>query len=145
MKALIQRVKSASVEVSGEVVGEISAGILLFLGVEKGDDEAVVQSMLDKVLVYRIFEDEAGKMNLGLKDVEGELLVVSQFTLAANTRKGRRPSFSDAGEPALANRLYESFIQKAQEAGVSVATGEFAADMQVALINDGPVTFMLEV
>jgi D-tyrosyl-tRNA(Tyr) deacylase len=145
MKALIQRVTSSSVEVSGEIVGQISSGILVFLGVEKGDDEAVAQALLDKILVYRIFEDESGKMNLGLKDVEGELLVVSQFTLAANTKKGRRPSFSEAGSPELANSLYEYFIDRAKEAGVFVQSGEFGADMKVSLVNDGPVTFMLEV
>ena len=145
MKALIQRVSSASVEVSGEKLGEIASGILLFLGVEKGDDEETAQALLDKVLTYRIFEDDSGRMNLGLKDVNGELLIVSQFTLAANTRKGRRPSFSDAGEPALANALYEFFVSRAKDEHINVATGIFGADMQVSLVNDGPVTFMLEV
>ncbi len=144
MKALIQRVSRASVEVAGDTVSEISVGLLVFLGVECGDDEVVAQTLLDKILNYRVFEDEVGKMNLSLRDISGDLLVVSQFTLAANTRKGRRPSFSSAGEPVLAEALYEHFIKSATEQNVKVSGGVFGADMKVALLNDGPVTFLLE-
>ncbi|MEZ7279299.1 D-aminoacyl-tRNA deacylase [Pseudoalteromonas sp. 68 DY56-GL68] len=145
MQGLIQRVTQAKVEVAGEVVGEISQGILLLLGVEKQDTEQSAQKLLHKVSNYRIFTDEQGKMNLSLNDIKGELLVVSQFTLAADTKKGMRPSFSSAGTPAQANELYEYFIAQAKEAGLRIATGQFAADMQVSLCNDGPVTFNLSV
>jgi D-tyrosyl-tRNA(Tyr) deacylase len=145
MQGLIQRVKQAKVEVAGEVVGEISQGILLLLGVEKQDTEQSAQKLLHKVSNYRIFTDEQGKMNLSLNDIEGELLVVSQFTLAADTKKGMRPSFSSAGTPDQANTLYEYFIAEAKKAGLTVATGQFGADMQVSLCNDGPVTFNLSV
>jgi D-tyrosyl-tRNA(Tyr) deacylase len=145
MKALIQRVSSASVVVEGDVVGEISKGVLLFLGVEKGDDEKLAQVLLDKVLTYRIFEDEYGKMNLGLSDIGGDLLVVSQFTLAANTRKGRRPSFSEAASPEKASQLYDYFLERAKVCNIKVRAGIFGADMKVSLLNDGPVTFLLEV
>ncbi|RZF91191.1 D-tyrosyl-tRNA(Tyr) deacylase [Pseudoalteromonas sp. CO302Y] len=145
MQGLIQRVTQAKVEVAGEVVGEISQGILLLLGVEKQDTEQSAQKLLHKVSNYRIFTDEHGKMNLSLNDIKGELLVVSQFTLAADTKKGMRPSFSSAGTPAQANELYEYFIAQAKEAGLRIATGQFAADMQVSLCNDGPVTFNLSV
>ncbi len=143
MQGLIQRVKQAKVEVAGEVVGEISQGILLLLGVEKQDTEQSVEKLLHKVSHYRIFTDQQGKMNLSLKDIGGELLVVSQFTLAADTKKGMRPSFSSAGTPEQANFLYELFIAEAKKAGLSVAAGQFGADMQVSLCNDGPVTFNL--
>lgn len=145
MQGLIQRVKQAKVEVAGEVVGEISQGILLLLGVEKQDTEQSAQKLLHKVSNYRIFTDEQGKMNLSLNDIKGELLVVSQFTLAADTKKGMRPSFSSAGTPEQANTLYEYFIAEAKKAGLTVATGQFGADMQVNLCNDGPVTFNLSV
>ena len=145
MQGLIQRVKQAKVEVAGEVVGEISQGILLLLGVEKQDTEQSAQKLLHKVSNYRIFTDEQGKMNLSLNDIKGELLVVSQFTLAADTKKGMRPSFSSAGTPEQANTLYEYFIAEAKKAGLKVATGQFGADMQVSLCNDGPVTFNLSV
>ncbi|PRD20421.1 UNVERIFIED_CONTAM: dtd [Trichonephila clavipes] len=145
MQGLIQRVKQAKVEVAGEVVGEISNGILLLLGVEKQDTEQSAQKLLHKVSNYRIFTDEQGKMNLSLNDIKGELLVVSQFTLAADTKKGMRPSFSSAGTPEQANTLYEYFIAEAKKAGLTVATGQFGADMQVSLCNDGPVTFNLSV
>lgn len=144
MKALIQRVSSASVEVTGESVSHISSGLLVFLGVEKDDDESVAQTLLNKVLGYRVFEDEAGKMNLSLQDVQGSMLVVSQFTLAANTQKGRRPSFSEAGRPEMAEALYQFFLDQAANTGLNVAGGVFGADMQVSLVNDGPVTFLLE-
>jgi len=145
MQGLIQRVKQAKVEVAGEVVGEISQGILLLLGVEKQDTEQSAQKLLHKVSNYRIFTDEQGKMNLSLNDIKGELLVVSQFTLAADTKKGMRPSFSSAGTPEQANTLYEYFIAEAKKMGLTVATGQFGADMQVSLCNDGPVTFNLSV
>ena len=145
MQGLIQRVKQAKVEVAGAVVGEISQGILLLLGVEKQDTEQSAQKLLHKVSNYRIFTDEQGKMNLSLKDIKGELLVVSQFTLAADTKKGMRPSFSSAGTPEQANTLYEYFIAEAKKSGLTVAAGRFGAAMQVSLCNDGPVTFNLAV
>ena len=145
MQGLIQRVKQAKVEVADEVVGEISQGILLLLGVEKQDTEQSAQKLLHKVSNYRIFTDEQGKMNLSLNDIKGELLVVSQFTLAADTKKGMRPSFSSAGTPEQANTLYEYFIAEAKKMGLTVATGQFGADMQVSLCNDGPVTFNLSI
>jgi D-tyrosyl-tRNA(Tyr) deacylase len=145
MHGLIQRVTHAKVEVSGECVGAIGKGILLLLGVEKLDDESTADKLLHKVSNYRIFTDDAGKMNLSLKDIEGELLVVSQFTLAADTKKGMRPSFSSAGTPAQAEALYDYFVAQAKAAGIKVQTGQFAADMQVSLCNDGPVTFNLSV
>ncbi|MFC0120123.1 D-aminoacyl-tRNA deacylase [Pseudoalteromonas xiamenensis] len=145
MIGLIQRVKHAKVEVEGQVVGEINQGILLLLGVEKSDMSEHVDKMLHKISNYRIFTDEQGKMNLSLKDIGGELLVVSQFTLAADTKKGMRPSFSSAGTPQQANDLYLEFIDKARSSGLFTQTGQFAADMQVSLCNDGPVTFHLQV
>ena len=145
MQGLIQRVTHAKVDVSGECVGAIGKGILLLLGVEKLDDESTADKLLHKVSNYRIFTDDAGKMNLSLKDIEGELLVVSQFTLAADTKKGMRPSFSSAGTPAQAEALYDYFVAQAKAAGIQVQTGQFAADMQVSLCNDGPVTFSLSV
>ncbi|MFY8300092.1 D-aminoacyl-tRNA deacylase [Pseudoalteromonas sp. SS15] len=145
MQGLIQRVTHAKVDVSGECVGAIGKGILLLLGVEKLDDESTADKLLHKVSNYRIFTDDAGKMNLSLKDIEGELLVVSQFTLAADTKKGMRPSFSSAGTPAQAEALYDYFVAQAKAAGIKVQTGQFAADMQVSLCNDGPVTFNLSV
>jgi len=145
MLGLIQRVKHASVEVEGQTVGRIGSGLLLFLGVEKEDDEASAEALLKKVLAYRVFPDAEGKMNLNLQQAGGGLLVVSQFTLAADTRKGLRPSFSRAGSPALAESLYDHFVRRAREFHDPVATGVFAADMQVSLQNDGPVTFMLSI
>ena len=145
MQGLIQRVKHAKVEINNQVVGEIGNGILLLLGVEKHDDEKTADKLLHKVSNYRIFTDENDKMNLSLKDIKGELLVVSQFTLAADTKKGMRPSFSSAATPSQANELYEYFVAQAKEFGLTIATGEFGADMQVSLCNDGPVTFNLSV
>ena len=143
MLGLIQRVKHASVEVEGQTVGRIDSGLLLFLGVEKEDNEQSAEALLKKVLAYRVFPDADGKMNLNVQQAGGGLLVVSQFTLAADTRKGLRPSFSRAGSPALAESLYDHFVSRAREVHEPVATGVFAADMQVSLQNDGPVTFML--
>lgn len=145
MKALLQRVKQASVRVDDQIVGEIGGGLLVFLGVSKLDTDEHCQKMLEKVLSYRMFADEDGKMNLNLKQISGELLVVSQFTLVADTQKGLRPSFSSAGLPEESFRLYSSFIEQAKNQGVKVQSGQFGADMQVSLVNDGPVTFLLSV
>ena len=144
MKGLIQRVSSASVVVDGNCVGEIDHGILLLLGVEKEDDQSKADKLLDKVINYRIFSDESDKMNLSLKNIEGELLVVSQFTLVAETSKGKRPGFSKGASPALGEELYNYFVEAANKTGLKVATGKFGADMKVSLTNDGPVTFWLE-
>lgn len=145
MKGLIQRVRSASVRVDGRVVGEIDQGILLLLGVDKHDSAASTLKLLDKVLHYRIFDDEQGRMDKSLLEVNGGLLVVSQFTLVADTHKGRKPSFSSAADPVLGRRLYDLFLHEAQQRTDRLASGVFAADMQVSLVNDGPVTFLLEV
>ncbi|MDG2327096.1 MAG: D-aminoacyl-tRNA deacylase [Halioglobus sp.] len=145
MKALIQRVSSARVEVAGEVVGDIGLGLLVLLGLDKGDDHAAAQRMLDKLLAYRVFADEQGKMNSSVTDVSGGVLLISQFTLSADTRKGLRPSFSSAMPPAEAQLLYDDMLQALVERRTEVASGQFGADMQVSMTNDGPVTFMLEV
>lgn len=144
MRGLIQRVSEASVRVEGEVVGEIGVGILLLLGVHKGDSEEQAQKLLEKVLAYRIFPDETGRMNRSLSDIGGGLLVVSQFTLAAETKKGLRPGFDPAEQPALAEALYEFFLTQARARHGRIAGGRFGADMKVQLVNDGPVTFLLE-
>lgn len=144
MKALLQRVSQASVDVDGEVAGKIGAGLLVLLGVERADREEEANTLARKVLEYRIFEDVGGKMNESLLEKKGELLVVSQFTLCADTKKGRRPSFDPAAPPELAEKLYLHFVAAAREAGILVATGRFGASMRVHLINEGPVTFLLE-
>ena len=144
MLGLIQRVKRAAVEVDGKTVGAIEQGILLLLGVEKADTEASADRLLDKVLAYRIFADQDNKMNCNVQQINGGVLVVSQFTLAADTHKGLRPSFSSAAPPAQAEQLYDYFVARLRERHPQVATGIFAADMQVSLLNDGPVTFMLQ-
>ena len=144
MIALIQRVTQAKVDVNGETIGQIGKGLLVLLGVEKEDNQEKADKLAEKVLNYRIFSDENDKMNLNVQQAKGELLIVSQFTLAADTQKGLRPSFSKGAAPALANELYEYFIQKCGEK-LPVSTGKFAADMQVSLTNDGPVTFWLNV
>ena len=141
MKALIQRVSTASVTVAGETVGKIERGLLVFLGVEKPDTQTIAQKLLSKVLRYRVFNDAAGHMNLDVGQVDGSLLIVSQFTLAADTQKGLRPSFSSAMPPSDAEVLYEFFVAEAALV-LPVATGRFGADMQVRLVNDGPVTFL---
>jgi len=145
MIALIQRVLKASVTVSDETVGDIGPGLLVLLGVEKEDDDSKASRLLERVVGYRIFGDENDKMNLSLQQTGGSLLVVSQFTLAADTNKGMRPSFSGGASPAEAERLYAHFIQLSRDKGIVTETGRFAADMQVALLNDGPVTFWLQV
>lgn len=144
MIALIQRVACAKVETGGQTVGEIGRGLLVLLGVERGDDDARCDKLLDKVLNYRVFSDADGKMNLNVCQAGGSLLVVSQFTLAADTAKGLRPSFSSAAEPQSAERLYQRFHRRAAER-LPTATGCFGAEMQVSLQNDGPVTFWLQV
>ena len=143
MIALIQRVTQAKVEVGGEVVGQIGKGLLVLLGIEKDDDRAKAEKLAEKVLNYRVFSDADDKMNLNIQQVAGEVLVVSQFTLVADTQKGLRPSFSKGATPSLANELYEYFAQKCGEK-VNVECGRFAADMQVSLTNNGPVTFWLQ-
>ncbi len=145
MRGLIQRVQHAKVVVDGEVVGKIGNGLLLLLGVEKNDDQAKADKLLEKVLKYRVFSDENGKMNLGLQDAGGSLLVVSQFTIVADTRKGLRPSFSSGASPEHGEKMYHYFVSRARELHPEVSTGRFAANMEVSLLNDGPVTFMLEV
>ena len=144
MKAVIQRVRSASIAVEGRIVGSIGQGVLVLLGVEKGDGERDASRLADKIVALRIFEDETGKMNRSLLEVGGELLAVSQFTLAGNCTKGRRPSFDTAAPPGEANRLYEFFVEATKQRGIPVQTGIFQAMMQVSLVNDGPVTFILE-
>ena len=144
MIALIQRVSSASVAINGDICADIGTGILALIAVQKEDSHEKADKLLQKILTYRIFADENDNMNLSLQQVGGGLLLVSQFTLAADTRKGRRPGFSAAASPALAQELYEYLTTKARQQHPLVETGIFAADMQVSLVNDGPVTFYLE-
>mgnify|MGYP000554319485 CR=1 FL=1 len=144
MRAVIQRVKSAEVFVEGRSTGKIGRGLLVFVGVAKGDREEDLSFFASKLPGLRIFEDEAGKFNLSLREVKGELLVVSQFTLYGDCRKGRRPSFTEAEEPTLAKSLYERLISKLKDQEIPVQTGEFQAKMEVHLINDGPVTLLLD-
>jgi len=144
MKGLIQRVTHAQVDVDGVTVGKINKGIVLLLGVERDDDETRADKLLHKIQNYRIFADDQGRMNLSLKDIEGELLIVSQFTLVADTAKGMRPGFSRGATPAEGERLYEYFVNKSKLTGLTIATGRFGANMHVSLTNDGPVTFWLE-
>lgn len=140
MMALLQRVREARVEIDGQVVGQIGQGLLVLLCAERGDTEAVGAKLLQKILKLRIFADEAGKMNRSVQDVQGGLLVVSQFTLAADVSSGNRPSFTQAAAPDEGRRLYEDFVQQARAVHPEVQTGQFGADMQVHLVNDGPVT-----
>lgn len=144
MKAVIQRVTSASVSVEGHIVGQIGHGVMVLLGVEKGDTGAEADWLAEKIAGLRIFSDREGKMNLSVQEAGGALLVVSQFTLAGNCAKGRRPSFDTAAPPDEGKRLYEYFVEAVRRTGLPVRTGVFQADMQVALVNDGPVTFILE-
>ena len=143
MKALIQRVTSANVKVNGAITGEIGKGLLVFLAVEKNDTEASIEKLVHKLVHYRIFSDDENKMNLNIQDTKGDILIVSQFTLAASTEKGLRPSFSDAASPEKAFKYYNYFVDKIRSASIPVSTGIFGEDMKVELINDGPVTFLL--
>jgi len=145
MIALIQRVSHANVVVEHEITGEIQQGLLVFLAVEPEDNEKKAQRLAQRVAGYRIFEDSEGKMNLNVQQIDGDILVVSQFTLAADTSRGMRPSFSRAAEPALSHSLYQYFCQQLRLQGFQVPTGKFGADMKVSLLNDGPVTFTLTV
>lgn len=145
MIALIQRVSQAAVAVDGSTIGAINSGLLVLLGVEKDDDQQTAKRLCEKVIGYRIFSDPQGKMNLNVQQAGGSLLVVSQFTLAADTKKGMRPSFSGGAEPQAAEQLYQHFVQQCSDHGITTETGQFAADMQVSLVNDGPVTFWLQV
>jgi D-aminoacyl-tRNA deacylase len=144
MRAVIQRVQSASVCVDGRMTGKIDRGLLVLVGVGKGDGEKDIAYMVSKLPDLRIFEDTSGKFNLSLRETGGGMLVVSQFTLYGDCRKGRRPSFTDAAEPAEAKKLYEQLVFKFREQGISVETGEFQAKMEVHLVNDGPVTILLD-
>jgi len=145
MIAMIQRVTNARVEVDNKIVGQIETGLLVLLGVEKGDDDKKCQRLAEKVLAYRVFADENDKMNLNVQQAGGDLLVISQFTLAAETKKGNRPGFSNGAEPVEAQRLYERFSQQCRDKEMRVENGIFAADMQVTSTNDGPITFWLQV
>ena len=144
MRAVLTRVKSASVTIDGEVVGKIGQGFLILLGVGPGDDEAACRYLAEKALGLRIFKDENDKMNLGLSDIGGQVLVVSQFTLYGNCRKGRRPSFADAADPETGERLYEYFLTECSRLGFEPQHGRFGADMKVESLNDGPVTLILD-
>jgi D-tyrosyl-tRNA(Tyr) deacylase len=144
MRAVVQRVKEARVSVEGKIIGEIRQGLLVFLGVGKGDKEGDADYLAAKIPQLRIFEDDEGRFNRSLLDAKGAILVVSQFTLFGDCRKGRRPSFSDAAEPDQARKLYHRFVAKLREQKICVATGEFQAYMAVELVNDGPVTLLLE-
>ncbi len=144
MKTLLQRVTEASVSIGGEVVGRIGRGLVVFVGVASGDAEKDAQYLVQKIVNLRIFADEAGKFNLSALDIKGELLLVSQFTLLADTRKGRRPSFIEAAPPAQAEQLFDQFVEQARAAGLRVETGRFQQYMQVEIHNDGPVTILLD-
>lgn len=144
MKFLVQRVKHASVTVDENVIGKIEEGFLVFIGVSESDTKEIADKMISKLIGLRIFEDENGKTNLGLKDVNGELLLISQFTLYANCKRGNRPSFIEAGGPEMANELYEYIIDKCRLEIEKVETGSFGADMKVELLNDGPFTIILD-
>jgi D-tyrosyl-tRNA(Tyr) deacylase len=143
MIGLLQRVSCASVEIEGEVVGVIAAGLVVFLGVEKGDGEAQANRLLERLLGYRVFTDHEAKMNRSLKDIDGGLLLIPQFTLPADTKKGMRPSFTPAAEPTVGKRLFDYIVRRAHAQHANVAYGRFGAHMQITLTNDGPVTFWL--
>ena len=145
MIALIQRVSHASVVVDGNTIGEIAQGVLAFIGVEKNDTEAEASRLLDKILSYRIFADSDDKMNLSVQDINGGVLLVPQFTLAADTQKGNRPSFSSAAPPALGEQLFNNLVEQARNKYQKIETGKFGADMKISLLNNGPVTFWLQV
>ena len=145
MIGLLQRVSEARVEVAGEIIAEIQAGLLVLVGVQRGDSEAQARRLLERILAFRVFPDKSGRMNLDLRQAQGSLLLVPQFTLAADTRSGNRPGFSAAAEPQRGAELFEQLLRLAREQPLAVASGHFGADMQVSLVNDGPVTFWLEV
>jgi len=144
MRILIQRVKSASVTIDEKIYSSIAGGFLVLIGVKEGDTKENADYLVKKLVNLRCFSDEAGKMNLNVKDVKGEILVVSQFTLSADFTKGNRPSFAKAGNPEVANELYEYFVSELRKHDIEIQTGQFAASMEVGLINDGPVTFLIE-
>jgi len=144
MKALLQRVSSSKVEVEGRVVGQINKGLLVFIGIEKQDDSISSDKMVKKILSYRVFSDSDDKMNLSVSDIDGDLLIVSQFTLAADTKNGTRAGFSTAMSPTEAENLYNYFLEKTKSIATITESGIFGADMKVSLVNDGPVTFLLE-
>lgn len=144
MIGLLQRVTQARVEIADSLAGEVSKGLLVLLGVERGDTEKQADRLLERLLGYRVFEDELGRMNLSLRDIQGGMLIVPQFTLPADTQKGTRPSFTPAASPEDGERLYDYFVSQAKAAHADIATGQFGADMQVSLTNDGPVTFWLQ-
>ena len=144
MKALLQRVSSSKVEVEGKVVGQINKGLLVFIGIEKQDDTICADKMINKILSYRVFSDLNDKMNLSIHDINGDLLIVSQFTLAADTKSGTRAGFSTAMPPTEAENLYNYFLEKTKSMGTITESGIFGANMKVSLVNDGPVTFLLE-
>lgn len=144
MRVLLQRVTEATVRIDGEIVGQCGRGFLLLIGVKCGDTERDLEYLVGKCLGLRVFEDSEGKMNLGLTDIGGEILAVSQFTLYADTRHGRRPGFTQAAPPSESEPLYEKFVARLRESGLKVETGRFGADMKITLVNDGPVTIMLD-
>ena len=144
MKVVLQRVKSADVAIDGEIVGKIGIGYVLLVGISDTDTEADLDYLVRKITKLRVFEDTVGKMNLAIGDVAGQILSISQFTLYADTKKGNRPSFTKAGQPEFANKLYQLFNEKLRNTGLTVATGEFGANMQIQLINDGPVTIIFD-
>jgi D-tyrosyl-tRNA(Tyr) deacylase len=144
MRAVLQRVQSAQVFVDGQLIGKVGKGLLVFIGVGKGDNDGDISYMVSKIPELRIFEDPSGKFNLSLREVNGEILIVSQFTLYGDCKKGRRPSFTEAEEPAASKTLYERLIHRLREQGIPVETGEFQAKMEVHLVNDGPVTLLLD-
>lgn len=144
MRAVVQRVGKASVSVEGTIIASIKRGLLVYLGVGKLDDPSDIDYLVNKVIGLRIFEDENDKMNLSISDIGGEILVISQFTLYGDVRKGRRPSFTDSADPSIGNEYYNNFVEKIREIGIRVETGEFGAHMEVEYVNDGPVTILLD-
>jgi len=144
LRAVVQKVAQASVKVDGNTIGEIGKGLMVLLGMQETDDEKVMDYMLDKIIHLRIFEDEEGKMNLSLKDVGGELLIVPNFTLYGDARKGKRPSYTKAAPPAVAEEIYNTFIKKAKATGIKAEQGQFQSHMEVRLLNDGPVTILID-
>jgi len=144
MRAILQRVTQAKIEIDSKVVGEIGPGFLVLLGVGQKDSETDIDYLVNKIINLRVFSDQNGKFNLSVKDIKGSLLIVSQFTLFADTKKGNRPSFTNAAPPALAEDLYNKFVEKCKQTGLNIQTGQFAAHMQITLTNDGPVTISLD-